>query len=167
MATLSVIRKTVSSETKSSTTTDVARYSELPIGVQELLARCLPTDPNERFATTSELVQALRALDDRGLPRPLTSIKIPAWIPVVGGRAIERSTALAIAGGVIAVPLASAAVYFSGNRVVVPPAARPPLSVLVADFDNRSGQAVFNGLIEQALNVALEGAPFKIGRAHV
>ena len=66
MATLSVIRKKVSGETKSSTTTDVASYSELPIG---------------------------------GLPRPLTSIKIPAWVPMLGGRSIERSTALAIAAG--------------------------------------------------------------------
>ena len=57
-------------------------------------------------------------------------------------------------------PVASAAVYFSSARVVTPPAAKPPISVLVADFDNRSGQAVFNGLIEQALGVALEGAPF-------
>jgi tetratricopeptide (TPR) repeat protein len=160
MATLSVIRKKISGDTKSSTATDVARYSELPAGVQEVLARCLPTDPDARFATTSELVQALRSLDDRGLPRPLTSIKIPAWLPLVGGRSIERSTAVAIAVGALAVPLASAAVYFSSSRVVVPPTARPPISVLVADFDNRSGQAVFNGLIEQALGVTLEGAPF-------
>jgi tetratricopeptide (TPR) repeat protein len=160
MATLSVIRKKVSGETKSSTTTDVAKYSELPIGVQDLLARCLPTDPNGRFATTSELVQAMRGLDDRGLPRPITTIKMPAWVPLAGGRSVERSTVLAIAAGVLAVPLASAAVYFSSSRVVVPPAAKPPISVLVADFENRSGQAVFNGLIEQALNVALEGAPF-------
>ena len=160
MATLSVIRKKVSGETKASTTTDVAKYSELPIGVQEVLARCLPTDPNARFATTSELVHALRSLDDRGMPRPLTSIKIPGWIPLVGGRSIERGTALAIAAGALAVPVASAAVYFTGSRVVVPAASKPPISVLVADFDNRSGQAVFNGLIEQALGVALEGAPF-------
>src|SRR5687767_9710451 len=160
MATLSLIRKKVSGDTKASTTTDVAKYSELPIGVQEVLARCLPTDPNARFATTSELVQALRSLDDRGLPRPDTSLKVPAWIPAIGGRKLERPTALAIAGGVVAVLVASATVYFTSSRVVIPPAARPSVSVLVADFDNRSGQAVFNGLIEQALNVALEGAPF-------
>ena len=160
MGTVSVIRKKVSGDAKSSTTTDVAKYSELPSGVQEVLARCLPTDPNARFANTTELVQALHALDDRGLPRPLTTIKIPGWIPRVGGLSIERGTAVAIAAGALAVPVASAAVYFSSARVVTPPVAKPPISVLVADFDNRSGQAVFNGLIEQALGVALEGAPF-------
>ena len=87
MGTLSVIRKKVSGDAKRSTTTDVAKYSELPAGVQEVLARCLPTDPNARFATTTELVQALHSLDDRGLPgRSRRSRFPPGFRSSAGGR---------------------------------------------------------------------------------
>ena len=35
-----------------------------------------------------------------------------------------------------------------------------PVSVLIADFDNQTGDAVFDGSIEQALQIGLEGASF-------
>jgi len=34
-----------------------------------------------------------------------------------------------------------------------------PISVLIADFENRTGEAIFDGLLEQALNIGIEGAP--------
>ena len=34
-----------------------------------------------------------------------------------------------------------------------------PVSVLIADFDNRTGLAIFDGLLEQALNIGIESAP--------
>jgi serine/threonine protein kinase/tetratricopeptide (TPR) repeat protein len=37
---------------------------------------------------------------------------------------------------------------------------REPISVLVADFQNMTGDSVFDGAVEQALNIGLEGAPF-------
>jgi len=35
-----------------------------------------------------------------------------------------------------------------------------PVSILVADFDNRTGDAVFDGALEQPLSIAMEGASF-------
>ena len=35
-----------------------------------------------------------------------------------------------------------------------------PISVLVADFQNQTGDEVFNGAVEQAMNIGLEGASF-------
>ena len=40
------------------------------------------------------------------------------------------------------------------------PAARAPLPVLIVDFENRAGENVFDGALEQALSIAMEGAPF-------
>lgn len=34
-----------------------------------------------------------------------------------------------------------------------------PVSVLIADFDNQTGNPLFDGLLEQALNIGVEGAP--------
>jgi len=39
-------------------------------------------------------------------------------------------------------------------------AARDPVSVLIADFDNRANDPVFTGSLEQALSIAMEGASF-------
>ena len=44
----------------------------------------------------------------------------------------------------------------SGQRIA---AELDPVSVLIADFDNRTGDAVFDGLIEQALSIGVEQAP--------
>ncbi len=35
-----------------------------------------------------------------------------------------------------------------------------PVSILIADFDNRTGDPLFDGSLEQALQIGLEGAPF-------
>jgi tetratricopeptide (TPR) repeat protein len=38
--------------------------------------------------------------------------------------------------------------------------AMEPLSILIADFDNQTGDPLFEGSLEQALQIGLEGAPF-------
>ena len=43
---------------------------------------------------------------------------------------------------------------------VTPPRERPTVSLLVADLENRTGNPVFDGALEQALQIGLEGAPF-------
>lgn len=35
-----------------------------------------------------------------------------------------------------------------------------PVSILIADFDNQTGDPLFNGALEQALQIGVEGAPF-------
>ena len=37
--------------------------------------------------------------------------------------------------------------------------ASEPISVLIADFQNNTGEAIFDGVLEQALNIGIEGAP--------
>ena len=36
----------------------------------------------------------------------------------------------------------------------------PPTSILIADFDNETGDPLFEGSLEQALNIGIEGASF-------
>ena len=35
-----------------------------------------------------------------------------------------------------------------------------PVSILIADFDNQTGDPLFDGSLEQALQIGIEGAPF-------
>jgi hypothetical protein len=49
---------------------------------------------------------------------------------------------------------------FGGSAVVPNNAAHAPVSVLVADFTNHTGDTIFDGTLEPMFNVALEGASF-------
>lgn len=42
----------------------------------------------------------------------------------------------------------------------IDPADIPTMSLLIADFDNRTDQELFSGSVEQALSIGVEGAPF-------
>ena len=44
----------------------------------------------------------------------------------------------------------------SGPEIIGEP---DPVSILIADFDNQTGNALFDGLLEQALNIGIEAAP--------
>jgi eukaryotic-like serine/threonine-protein kinase len=46
------------------------------------------------------------------------------------------------------------------SRTPPTPAARDPVSVLIADFANTTGDTTFDGLLEQGLGLAVEGASF-------
>ena len=61
--------------------------------------------------------------------------------------------------GVLSVALIlSVYMNFSGDRTVkVDPG---PISVLIADFENQTGNELFDGSLEQALNIGIEGAAF-------
>jgi hypothetical protein len=46
------------------------------------------------------------------------------------------------------------------NLTAIPPVEIEPISVLVSDFENTTGESLFDGILEEALQVGIEGAPF-------
>jgi tetratricopeptide (TPR) repeat protein len=46
------------------------------------------------------------------------------------------------------------------NLTAIPPVEIEPISVLVSDFENTTGDSLFDGILEEALQVGIEGAPF-------
>ncbi|MDH5621661.1 MAG: tetratricopeptide repeat protein [Gammaproteobacteria bacterium] len=65
--------------------------------------------------------------------------------------------------GVLAVALGiSLYLNITGSRSVVVEALEP-ISVLIADFDNRTGDELFTGTLEQALQIGIESASFITG----
>ena len=63
-----------------------------------------------------------------------------------------------VAIGVLSIALA-VSVYLNVTDRPEPVEEVKLLSVLIADFDNQTGQSMFDGLLEQALNVGIESAP--------
>jgi len=135
--------------------------ADAPEAVDQLLARCLQVDPAARYQTSSALAEALNALDDDGYAR---STPAPAALPAVRQpRRLLFGLALV---GLVAIT-AGSAWWLLGRTPAGPAAAAPtPLSVLIADFDNRTGDPNFSGSLELALGIAMEGAPFITAYPH-
>jgi tetratricopeptide (TPR) repeat protein len=118
--------------------------------------RCLHRDAQARFATTPELVTALDHLTPDGHVRS----DIQEVIVHDGGRPAWQ---LAVAAIVI-VALAGTGGWLVSSGTGVDPlavaAAREPISVLVADFENKTGDPLFDDVIEEAVSLGIEGAGF-------
>lgn len=122
---------------------------KVPLSLSDIVMKCLEIDPQRRFASARELLQQIElwlGTQGESVATITARAKTPLYLKVVG-------TGLAAALVVMAIAL--------GSRVVRrPAAARPSVSLLIADFENRTGDPVFDGTLEPMLSVALEGAPF-------
>jgi tetratricopeptide (TPR) repeat protein/tRNA A-37 threonylcarbamoyl transferase component Bud32 len=130
-----------------------AIVTTVPQSLSDLVGTCIQPEPEHRFQTTAALVAALAALDREG--------RAPVR------RRLRRTTAsrMVIGAGAIVLVLASGAVgggwwFRSHAPTVAVTAAAAPLSLLIADFKNDTGDSVFEGSVEQALGIAMEGASF-------
>jgi len=119
---------------------------DLPEAVDAIVTKCVQVDPALRYQTTAELALALDRLDADGnlIPEP----KVRRFTPAV--MAVAATIVLALVGGT----------YWLARGPAKPAAPHAPVSVLIADFENKANEPVFDGLIEQALAVGVEEASF-------
>ena len=117
---------------------------DTPEAVDAIIMRCLQLNPVDRFQTTAELVAALDRLDDDGNLIP----------PVV-----RRLTPRLIATAVIMVAAIVTGTWWV-SRGPAPPKHHDPVSVVIADFENRTNDPAFDRTLEPMLKRALEGAGF-------
>ena len=116
---------------------------EVPEPLDRIVSRCLDPDPELRYQTTSELAAELDQLDEEGNLKPVK--RLVTW-------------RLMTAVGVAVVGLLAGTFWFASSRA--PELEPDPMSILIADIDNQTGDPTFDGAIEQALSIAMEGAGF-------
>ena len=114
----------------------------IPETVDRIVNRCVLVDPADRYQTTADLLADLDRLDDTGKLKPEP-------------RHLTRK--LALAGALVFVAVIAGTYWLARTPPVTQHA---PVSVLIADFDNQTGDEAFNGAVEQAMGIALEGASF-------
>jgi eukaryotic-like serine/threonine-protein kinase len=115
----------------------------IPEAVNRIINRCVQPDPAARYQTTAELAEEIARLDDSGKPLPM----------------VRRLTLRMTAAAVTAVLGLLGLTWWLARGPAVP-VTHEPVSVLIADFNNLAQDKTFDGALEGALAIALEGAPF-------
>ncbi|HXJ04941.1 MAG TPA: protein kinase [Candidatus Acidoferrum sp.] len=121
----------------------------LPQALSDIVAKALEIEPEKRFASAREMVQQLEI-----------------WLgPSEGGSTIILSAPRTApywkwASAALGVLLLTTVIALRIIRPQKPKAVPPPVSVLVADFTNHTGDPIFDDTLEPMFNVALEGASF-------
>ncbi len=130
----------------------------VPLPVSNVVRKCLAIDPEERYQSATEVLRDLDILAGE-------TIVTPAMLSLVGAgpakakarpRFSRRQVAAAV--GVLLLVAAGFFAWQKMSRVGAGP--RPPLTLLVADFNNATGDPLFDGTLEPVFNIAMEGASF-------
>jgi eukaryotic-like serine/threonine-protein kinase len=145
--------------------------SSAPAELQKIVRRCLAKDPDKRYQSIKdvaieldELRQNLKAADLDNFPSPFSSPSAPTIItsPLTSDNArgtseIKRhpKTVMSVAFAVLMLAVVSA--YFAFRKS---PTLTDKDTIVLADFVNTTGDAVFDGTLKQALAVQLEQSPF-------
>lgn len=112
-----------------------------PRALADIISRCLREDPAERWQTVPELAQALSGVDSASPAFPSSS----RWFKL----AMASVTAAGIVAAIQLLPRPQSARGLTNRDTVV-----------LAEFGNRTGDAIFDGTLRQGLAVQLEQSPF-------
>jgi len=128
----------------------------IPGALSNIVAKCLEKDPANRYQSAAELEADLRAWQGGGGRRvSATSTRMRL------NRLRELPwTRFAVTGGLVVVIAAGIAWFMAGRQRAAKSAAHVPVSVLVADFTNLTGDPLLDNTLEPMLGEALEGASF-------
>jgi len=127
--------------------------SSIPRDLSTIVARCIEPDRKKRYQNTAEVLADLEGWRQKGAASALRFPDVRPWArdipwPLIG--VITSVLVLAVTGFLFRNKLL-------GPKIAATPA---PVSVLVADFQNKTADPLFDDTLEPMFNVALEGASF-------
>jgi len=134
--------------------------AKIPGALTGVVSKCLERDLNARYQTAAAILADLNTWKDK---RAAGTIKFDAALTPLG-----RTLPWPLIAGILTVIILAMAGLLAVPSVrnrIVGGAAKPggphqPVTVLVADFANHTGDAVLDDTLEPMINVALEGASF-------
>ena len=127
----------------------VGRSPEL----ERIISRCLETDRELRYQHASDVradLQGLQRALSSASPAAADAGKRTRWTIVLAG--VAAALMLAIAGYALRQPSRSARTQAR--------ALTDKDTIVLADFNNRTGDAMFDGILRQGLSIQLEQSPF-------
>lgn len=129
-----------------------ALRSRVPMELERVVDRALSKNPGERYQHADEMAAELR----RVLPLVESTASRRAVVQEGGGRARLRSPIPWIAAAAIALVIAAVVIFYPSQTV--PFAERGWM--IIADFDNETGEAVFDGLVSEALSIDVQQSQY-------
>ncbi len=123
----------------------------IPKNINDVVVKCLEIDPQRRYQSAQEVVQGLGPRS--GGHTPLKTLRLV-------GAVTPRWITPSVAAGIAVLLLIAGLLVYRLKRPSPPSAAHAPVSLLVADFSNYTGDPIFDDTLEPMVNVALEGASF-------
>jgi tetratricopeptide (TPR) repeat protein/predicted Ser/Thr protein kinase len=127
--------------------------NSVPRNLSTIVGHCIDPDRKKRYQSATEILADLEVVS----PGPKTSIS--SMMPRRGyASPVYKWVVIGFLGAV----LLGGAGYAGWKKIFSHPAVvnHAPVSVLVADFENHTGDPVFDGTLEPMFNAALEGASF-------
>ena len=129
----------------------------IPGTLSNIIAKCLEKDPANRYQTAEELDADIRAWQGKGGGKKVSASSTRLRMIRIRELPWQRFAVT----GVVIVAIAAAVAWFAIRRQqAAKSATHAPVSVLVADFENHTGDPVLDNTLEPMLGVALEGASF-------
>ncbi len=143
--------KTSAIETLSAILRDPAPYPNIkpkmmnPI-LSPILKRALAKNPNDRYQNISDIAQDIRK----------------AQREIIGGVSFSHRVLPITAASIVVIALLIFTLLKFTRQVKVPPteSTPEPISVIIADVQNQTGDAVFDGVLEKLLSISLDGASY-------
>jgi len=115
----------------------------VPEALDSIVTRCIHPDAGARYPSMADMLADLEALDDNGKPLPM----------------VRRLTWRMGAAAALVVASLVGATYWLARGPALP-VEHEPVSVLIADFKNGTGDPAFDRTLEPMLKLALEDAGF-------
>ena len=150
--TLQLMYKRVHEVPKSPQTLDPG----LPDWITGIIMKCLERNPDQRYQNAAEILHDINAgVAPPTVAKPPESRQFTFALPVM-----SRARWAGVIAAILVVAVAIGALVLRGRFKAAGPGSGKPVTVLVADFSNHTGDPVFDGTLEPMFNVALEGASF-------
>ncbi len=134
---------------------------EIPVRLEEIISKCLQKDRDLRYvsaaAVRSDLQQLKRETDSGNLTQTHTAVPVPVPVPVASPVQRFGWKKPAIAAAAIVAALAIAGWLYNIRRAH---ALGQMDTIVLADFSNKTGDAIFDDTLRQGLAAQLQQSPF-------
>ena len=140
---------------------------QIPQVVSDIVSKCLATDAAQRYQTAGELLADLETWQ-KGVKGQTIRVPKSPRLAMVAPSVAWKWITLSVTTACVLLGLTW---FVFRDSLRLRPAVKPkPMTVLVGDLNNTTGEPVFTGTLEHMLTLSLEGASFLTaydrGQAH-